>query len=197
MTPAPDASTIEDAVLWTAVNEHMRATRGYVGFSKMLGARDDEDAAGRWLAGVRPILDRLAPIVTVRHTGSARLEIEHGVAMQLHIHNATLLADGVPRLRTLLLLDPAALTLTLVGRQRWGDRWDDSLLRHGSVRPIVPRVHGSDIEEFPWVAQNPGMPGPWTAAATEVDAELAANAESLGFDRVATLYRTFEETTDE
>ncbi len=197
MMSADGAPAIDDAALWAGVNEHVRATRGYLGFSKMLGARDDEDAARRWLGAVRPILDRLAPVVTLRYSGPARLEVDHGIAMQLHIHDVTLFADDVPRLKTMMLFDPAALTLALVGRRRWGDRWSTALLGHGSRRPVVPRSVGTDTETFPWVAQNPGTPGPWTSAATQIDAEIAANAEDLGFDRVTALYRNFEGATNE
>lgn len=183
---------VADERLWNGLQEYVRQTMGYVGIFKMLGLRSEDEAGPHWLSRVRPMIEALAAVVPASMVGPARLALPDGVSVQLTIHGCIISVADSPRWTTGMNCDPTAVTLAALGRQRWGDAWVGSL---GSApgRPVVIRTPGSFGEEtYPWVAQNPGGPAPYTTAASEDDARLAAVAEERGGVAVRELFVEFE-----
>jgi len=183
---------VADERLWDGLQEYVRQTMGNVGIFKMLGLRSEEEAGPLWLSRVRPMIETLSAVVPVSTVDTARLALPDGVSVQLTIHGCIISVENSPRWSTRMSSDPAAVTLAALGRQRWGDSWVGSL---GSApgRPVVTRTPGSfGIETYPWVAQNPGGPAPYTCAVSEEDARLSAVAEERGSVDVSELFVEFE-----
>ncbi|WP_345800706.1 hypothetical protein AAIB33_14690 [Microbacterium sp. AZCO] len=89
----------------------------------------------------------------------------------------------------MLLVDPAAVTLALVGLERWGSTWSEALDAAGESRTVVADEDTDDESQaFPWIAQKPGAPGPWVSAASPEEARAAGIAEDIGFDEVSTVF---------
>ena len=192
------AESLSDDALWAGLQEHVHATLGIVGIPKMLAARSEEAAKAKWVARARGVLDKLSARVPLIAAGPGRFAVGDGVELQLDIHTAIVVVDGAPRITTMIAFDPAALILTTVGSRRWGGRWTSSLAGQETSRPIMERDDpGVDATEFPWVAQNPGHPGPWTSAATAEEARGAATAEDIGFERLSSLFGEFQEASHE
>ncbi|MEZ3162011.1 hypothetical protein AB1K54_15960 [Microbacterium sp. BWT-B31] len=190
----PGERGLEDDVLWSGLNEHVRETLGFAGVSKMLGARDDETAKERWLGRVRGELDALGRLVPLTPHGHARVAVGDGVAVQFGIHEAIVVVEGKAHVRTMIAFHPAAVVLAAVGHARWGSRWDEALAERVVARTVVRRDDpGTDAELFPWVGQKPGSPGPWIAAVSADEAQAAARAEDLGIVGVTSVFHTFEE----
>lgn len=186
------SSVVADERLWDGLQEYVLQTMGHVGIFKMLGLRSEDEAGPHWLSRVRPMIEALTAVLPVSEAGPARLVLPDGVTVQLTIHGCIIAVEDSPRWSTGMHCDPTALALAALGRQRWGDAWVTSL---GAApgRPAVPRTPGSfEIETFPWVAQNPGGPAPYTSAASEADARLAAVAEERGSVAVRELFVEFE-----
>jgi len=183
---------VADERLWGGLQEYVRQTLGDVGIFKMLGLRSEDKAGPHWLSRVRPMIEALSVVVPILEVGPARLSLPDGVSVQLTIHGCIISVEESPRWSTRMSSDPAAVSLAALGRQRWGDAWVGSL---GSApgRPVVTRTPGSfGIETYPWAAQNPGGPAPYTSAASEEDARLAAVAEERGGVAVSGLFVEFE-----
>ncbi len=181
-----------DGVLWAGLNAHMFAVfGGHVGVVKMLKAPDEGVAAARWGARVRPVLSGLAGRLPVSEVGAVLWSVGDGVSLQFDVGWVEVLVGGVRRVRTMILNRPVAVTLVVVGWQRWGSAWTAELLARPSSHPVVPRVTANDVEEYPWVAQNPGGPSPFTKAVSEEEARLVAVAEELGDEAVGALFDEF------
>ncbi len=186
------SQVVADERLWGGLQEYVLQTMGHVGIFKMLGLRSDEEAGPHWLSRVRPMIAALTAVLPVSEAGPARLALPDGVTVQLTIHGCIIAVEDSLRWSTRMHCDPTAVTLAALGKQRWGDAWVGSL---GTApgRPVVPRTPGSfEVEMFPWVAQNPGGPAPYTSAASEADARLAAVAEARGNVAVRELFVEFE-----
>lgn len=193
MTIGDVPSAGDDDSLWIGLQEYVQATLGEVGISKMLGVRSDEDAKKLWASSVRPVRARLRGHLALVEAGPARVRVDRAVAVQFGVNRAIIEVDGRPEIRTMIVSDPAAVALATVGSARWGGPWDARLNEWGTTRPVVARDGlGDDVDLFPWVAQNPGAPGPWTAAASAAAARRAAIAEDAGFERVSSLFEEFE-----
>jgi hypothetical protein len=136
------------------------------------------------------MLEALVELVPVTSVGPARFAVDDRVAVQFDIHEVVVCVDDVPRVRTMIAFDSAAVVVSVVAAERWGERWTDFVHTRGVPRTVV-RLDGGDFdaEIFPWVAQRPGTPGPWTAGASEQDATIAGMAEDLGFSRVAPKFK--------
>ncbi len=185
-------SDILDEQLWDGLQQYVRETMGQVGIFKMLGLRSEQAAGPYWASRVRPLIDALASTVPISIVGPARLTLSDGVDMQLTIHDCIISVDGAPRWSTGVNVDPEALVVAVIGGQRWEASWVRSL-GNASKRHVVwtpPGSFGSDA--LPWVAQNPGGPAPYTSAASEADARLAAAAEERGSVEVQRLFAEFE-----
>ncbi len=188
----PRIGTISGDSLWVGLQAHLRDTKGYVGLMKLLGQRSETEAGAAWIASVRPVVDAMASATTVSVDGPARLDLGDGVKVQLDLHECIILVDDQARWVSLLRNDPAALAVAALARQRWGRDWVRALGEPHS-RPVVRRSPGSfDDDVYPWVAQNPGGPAPYTSAASETDARLAAAAEERGSVEVQRLFAEFE-----
>ena len=192
MSASSGSGPLNDEHLWVGLNEHVRSTLGVVGVSKMLGARDDQDAKAKWVSRVRPELEMIARRAPLTEVGPARFALENGITVQLRIHRVTVLRDDVPRISAMIAARPAAVTLAAVGRARWGSDWRRALEALGSARRVVAREDiDPDVTVFPWVAQNPGTPGPWVSAATAEEARESGLAQDIGSERVSLLFDQF------
>jgi len=188
-----DIAPVSDDALWQGLQTHVRDTMGIVGIPKMLAVQGEDAARVAWTARVRPVLSALAAHVPVTERGPALVGVGDGVQLQFGIHDVVISVEDAPRWRCMILVAPAAVALAAVGRRRWGRAWVEALEAHPTSRPIRPRETAHDAGEFPWVAQNPGGPAPYTVAVTEDDARLAAHAEELGVQRVSSLFEEFKE----
>jgi hypothetical protein len=186
----------DDEFLWAGLTEYVHSTMGIVGIPKMLKAGDGDTAEALWSRRVRGVLDLLAVRVPVSPNGPARFSICDDVAIQFDIHEVFVLVHGEQRVRTLIFSGPAATVLSAVGNARWTGAWDTALAAEAPARNIVfSKGPATYAATFPWVAQNPGGPAPWTCAASAEEARRAGRAEDLGFARVATLFQQFQEGT--
>ncbi len=181
-----------DQELWTGLQERVRVTKGYVGLDKMLRQRSEAAAGVAWLASVHPILDALGGITAPLIVGPARIAVADGIEIQFDLFYCVIFVDGEARWSSAIYADPAAVSLAALARQRWSDEWVRAI-GEAPNRPIVLSQPAPTSEDsFAWVAQNPGGPAPYTTAASEADARLAAAAEERGSVEVQRLFAEFE-----
>lgn len=193
MSSQSAASAFADDVLWAELNEHVRAVMGQVGIVKMMKVRDEEEGKRVWAGRVRPVLERLQTVSPVTRVAAACYSLTDGVTVQFGIHDVRVLVEGEPAVYTMLLPDPAAAVLGVIGARRWPARWGQMLAKGQPDREVILRDSpATDVVDYPWFVRTSGAKLPWTVAASEDTARIAGAAQGLGFERIATLFAEME-----
>lgn len=176
--------------LYDSMSSDLLATYGGgVSIAKFLGEPDDDEARRSWSTRISRELAELPPDALkslVVSSDSATVSVSKEVAARFELGKVTVTILGDAVWRAALRPGFSAAIIAGLGWSRWAGRWIDALrIRGAEPGPIV---RGSDDEDFPWVAQRPGQPGPWTRARSELDAAVIADAESLGTPRLREVY---------
>ncbi|MBQ9916553.1 MAG: hypothetical protein IJO71_05040 [Microbacterium sp.] len=162
---------------------------GEVSIAKFLGEPSEEHAQRFWTGLVSRELHDLPPSVRetmVVHPNSPALRLAEEVTVRFGLGEITISIDGNDTCEAALRPGVSAVIIASLGWSRWGERWSEQLRRFTPKRgPIVDMQDGTAL---PWIAQRPDEPGPWTAARTELDAAVIADAESLGTPRLREVY---------
>ncbi|WP_029145566.1 hypothetical protein [Microbacterium luticocti] len=185
MGDLPDATL---ALLWDAVVAEVKKRTGpYVSMAKFLHQPDEQKAGEYWVEQARGVIGAVVPgDVTLASSGEPVLLYPDGVSLRFDLSEVKIASHGTVLWRAARRPLAAAIVTEALGHARWGDQWDHLVAaRAPKTGPIVQ----ADVDrEFPWIAQNPAVPGPWTGAKTEELALRAARAEALGPKKIARLY---------
>jgi len=174
--------------LWAAVEAAVKKQTGpFVSMAKFLHQPDEETAAQYWLGHARTLILAVPEQdVELAPDRGPVLQYANGVAVTFDLSQVTISTDAVPQWRAVRRPLTATVVTDALGLARFAHRWDQ-LLATQTHQP-GPVVYTDDDREFPWIAQNPSVPGPWTSAKTEELAHRAARAEALGPKKIAKLY---------
>ena len=159
---------------------------GPVSAAKFLQQPDRSAAAEYWTRYAVEMLKAVPENARLGASGSPTVLFPPDVAVTFELHSVTISSNDQPELSTLIRPLAAATITDALGHARWGARWDELIATNAAK--TGPVVHTDGDREFPWIAQNPPVPGPWTSAKTEELAHRAARAEALGPKKIARLY---------
>lgn len=170
-------------------SELLASYGGGVSIAKFLGKSDDDEARRSWSTRISRELAELPPDALKSLAVSpdpATVSVSKEVAARFELGKVTVTILGDAVWRAALRPGFGAAIIAGLGWSRWAGRWIDALRSRGAEPG--PIVRGPDDEDFPWVAQRPGQPGPWTRAHSELGAAVIADAESLGTPRLREVY---------
>ena len=174
--------------LWDALDATvMRRFGGPVSLAKFLHQSDEHAAASYWQHLVAEFLAEVPEAaVRVARADTPTVLYPCAVGVSFDIGKATIAQHDIELWQVARRPLQASLVTDALGYARWGDAWAGAVA--DKARDTGRIVYADDDREFPWIAQNPPVPGPWTAAKTEELAVRAARAEALGPKKIAKLY---------